>query len=216
MRNRQTLQHRAGGKIHRRAARGLSLIEMMIAVTIVGLLAAIVAPSMGTARVQTLEAVARKLAADCSLARHAAIQYGTEWTVQFDVTQNAYTLTHTGTGTVPPLRNPVAGAIAAGTPYRVELDALGAVGSRTNGVRLAGVALASGGQSVTSVTFGPQGGTGPQRSVDTVIWLIQGTGSETRYLRLTISWVSGQVWVDRPSAFMTATDRSTQQTQHIS
>ncbi len=67
---------------------------------------------------------------------------------------------------------------------------------RDNGVRLAGAALQNSFGSVQDVTFGPLGGTGPLRSKDTLILLIQGTGSQTQAVGLTVSWVTGQVWTD--------------------
>src|SRR5262249_4166639 len=101
----------------------------------------------------------------------------------------------------PALQNPLAGNSGSGS-YTVNVGSIGMAAGRSNGVRLAGAAQLTSGQSVTDVRFQPLGGTGPLRIQNTVIWLTQGTGSDTRYARLTVSWVTGQVWVDRPSSLL--------------
>ena len=62
-------------------------------------------------------------------------------------------------------------------------------------VVLAGAALKTSKAAVTDVNFGPSGGTGPSRTQDTVIWLIQGKGNDRRSVLLTVSWLTGNVLV---------------------
>ena len=119
--------------------------------------------------------------------------------MQFNQTQNSYTLVQTGTGTAPALKNPLASSTATG--YVVSLDQVGAAGSNHSGVKLAAVYTGTLSQSITDIRFQALGGTGPIRSQDTVIWLSQGAGSQTRFVRLTVSWITGQTWVDYPTVF---------------
>ena len=100
--------------------------------------------------------------------------------------------------------NPLAGAGAAAGTYVVDLQRLGTTTVGDNGVRLSGAALKTSRTRVTDVTFGPLGGTGPARNEETVIWLTDSNGISTRYIRLTISWVTGQVWIDPPAMFKSA------------
>lgn len=185
--------------------RGFTLYEMVITLTILGTLAAIVVPSMAPADTERLEAVARIVASDLGYARNLAIQYNTNWSLQFDLTNNSYDLVFSGTGTQPYFpQNSRAYGDGPTTLYRVNVASLGASTAGSNGVKLAGAALKTSQQNVTNIVFGPLGGTGPSRSEDTVVWLTTGAGSSTKYVRLTISWITGQVWVDRPDMFTTS------------
>ena len=198
--HRQTCAHGLGDRgydVHGRA--GFTLYEMLAAVIVMAIMAAIVLPSMSGGAIMNLEAVAQVLVSDLALAQSAAIQYNTEWSVQFNTAQNTYTLVQTGTGTAPALQNPLASSTS--TSYVVSLDQVGAAGSNHSGVKLAAVYTGSSTQPVTDIRFQALGGTGPVRSQDTVIWLSQGAGSQTRFVRLTVSWITGQTWVDYPTVF---------------
>ena len=184
---------------HQLRRRGISLVDTLLSVTILGILAATVIPSMSTAGTQRLEAVGRILASDLTYARSLAIQYNTNWSISFDLTNNTYQLNFAGTGTAPvtPV-NPRDFSDSQTAAYLVQVERLGGSTVASNGVRLAGIAGKTTQSHYTTVTFGPLGGTGPARSEDTVIWITEGAGSETKYLRITLSWVTGQVWLDRP------------------
>jgi type II secretory pathway pseudopilin PulG len=170
----------------------------MIVVVVMGILAAIVIPSLRSSHAQSLESTARILAADLRLARSQAVQFNTEYTVQFNLAANSYTIVHTGTGSPPVLKNPLAPAGQELGPYVVDLDSLGSLGVAAGDIRLAGVALKTSQQNVAGIEFGPLGGTGPARNEDTIFWITTGTGNDTRCVRLSVSWVTGQVWVDSP------------------
>ncbi len=180
------------------ARSAFTLLETLIAMTVLAIVASVVMTSASSSGTQGLESVARVLAADLRLARSLAIQYNTQWSVRFDVANNAYELEHTGPGNPPPLENPLAPSEKA---YRIVVGRLGTAAGKDNGIRLAGAALSDSRSNVTDVTFGPLGGTGPLRSDDTVILLTEGLGAEMRAVKLTISWITGQVWLDRPALF---------------
>lgn len=184
--------------------RGFTLYEVCITMAIVAVLAAVVVPSMAPSSTLRLEAVARILASDVTYARSLAVQYNTNWSLQFDLNNNRYDLVYTGGGTQPFFPVNTRGYGDGPTSlYRVTIGQLGESTVGNNGVKLAGAALKTSTTNVTDITFGPLGGTGPARSEDTVIWLTEGTGSNTKYVRLTVSWITGQVWLDRPDMFTT-------------
>lgn len=186
--------------------KAFTLVEMLIAVTIMGILASVVISASTSGGTQTLESVARVLAADLQLARSLAIQHDTEWTVEFDTDANQYELIHTGNGTPPAPVNPLATAGAKPGTYVVDLQHLGTTTTGDNRVRLSGAALKSSRARVTNVTFGPLGGTGPARNEETVVLLTDSNGVSPRYVRLTISWITGQVWID-PAAMFQSNDQ---------
>lgn len=198
--NRQNNFHRqTRTEGHRPAA--YTLIEMLIVMTVIGILASIVLPAIGNGPSVGLMAAGRILASDLRLASDLAVQYGTQYTVTFDVAKNQYQLTLTGSGSPPPLQNPQA---PPGTPAGVYIVSIGQIdGSSTdsNGVRLLTAKLKAGGQSMTNISFGPLGGTGPGRTDDTEIWLIDGPSQNPRYLRITVTAITGQVWMDRPATY---------------
>lgn len=179
-----------------RSRQGFTLVEVLIVVGFLAILASMILPAIRASQTQTLDSSARVLAADLRLARSLAIQFNTEWTVEFDLVNNQYELVHTGSGTPPAARNALAGTGEAGGTYVVALDHLGSSRGGSSGIQLAGAALRDARTDVTDVTFGPLGGTGPGRSEDTVIWLTTGSGDDVRYVRMIVSWVTGQVWVD--------------------
>ena len=179
--------------------KAFTLLETLIAVTLLAILASVVVTASSSAGTQSLESLARVVAADLRLARNQAVQYNSAWTVRFDPDDNAYELVHTGTGNPPQLQLPFA---TPGDPYRVELHRLGTVDA-DNGVRLNPLTLKSSGTIVTDVTFEPLGGTGPLRTEDTMITLTRTQGTTTQAVRLTISWLTGRVQLERASALPT-------------
>ncbi len=166
-----------------------TLWETLIAIGIMAIFAAVVIPAMRSTENCAVESSARILAADLSL----AIQHNSEWSIRLDTTNNLYELVHTGSGTQAVPVNLLAGAEENDGRYVVFLDRLGSSVSRVGGVQLAGAALKDSKTAVNTVTFGPLGGTGPSRSKDTVIWLIADAGIDVRFVRLIVSWVTGQV-----------------------
>lgn len=179
-----------------------TLTEMLMAVTIVAILGYVLLPAVDSISAQRMDSVAHILSADMNLARSLALQYNTQWSIRFDTKNNGYNLVWTGTGTPSPVPdNPH--AIGPPTPgvFHVDIGKLGMSTAGSNGVIFAGAALKTSRTNVPDVTFGPLGSTGPTRSDDTVVWFTWGQGTQTMFSRLTVSWVTGQVWVDPPTMF---------------
>jgi prepilin-type N-terminal cleavage/methylation domain-containing protein len=180
---------------------GYTLIEMMTVIVIVGILATVALPTFSNGQSVGLKSAGRILASDLRLASDLSVQYSTQYTVTFDLTNNQYQLTLTGSGNPPALQNPQA---PPGTPAGTYVVPIGPIdGSTTdvNGVRLLGAKLKTTGQSVTNISFGALGGTGPARTDDTEIWLIHGPVTTPQYLRVTVTAMTGQVRMDRPTTY---------------
>lgn len=174
---------------------GITLAELVVSMSVMVIVAGAVITTLAPSGVQNLDAVARKVASDLRLARNQAILDNSEWTVLFDSRGHAYTLAHTGTGVPSALPRPLDGS---GATYRVEIPHVGVGSAESNGVKLSGVVLKTSKQVVSSISFDSKGGTGAVRTEDVEVWLTHGVGKETRYVRLTVSWLTGQTWVDRP------------------
>lgn len=172
---------------------GFTLVEMLIVVTIVGLLASVVIPTLSsTSGAVSLEAMARTLAADIRGARQSAVQYNGNFAVTFDLANNSYQTQPVNSGSTPGLVN-VLGPSGSGNTVR--LDSFGAGGRNQSRVVIGGVALKTSKASVVDLIFTPSGGTGPIRTQDTVIWLAENTGANRRSILITVSWITGAVTV---------------------
>ncbi len=188
--------------------RGFTLVEMLIVVTVLGILASVILPSMNsTSSLIGLEAAARTLAADLRIARQSAVQYNSSYNVRIDLTANSYQITFAGTGSVPTLTNLLNSSSSTGNS--IDFDQWSSSRLKQQRVALAGAALKTSKTSVTDVTFGPAGGTGPSRTEDTVLWLSQGSGNERLSVLVTVSWLTGNVTVGDVTTFPTTLIRPT-------
>lgn len=173
---------------------GFTLVEMLIVVTIVGILASVVIPTLSsTSGAVSLEAMARTLAADIRGARQSAVQYNGNFSVTLDLANNSYqTQPVNGGGGAPGLVNALG---PSGSGNTVRLDSFGAGRKNQSRVVIGGAALKTSKALVVDLTFTPSGGTGPIRTQDTVIWLAENTGANRRSILITVSWITGAVTV---------------------
>lgn len=189
--------------------RGFTLVEMLIVVTVLGILASVILPSMNsTSSLIGLEAAARTMAADLRIARQSAVQYNSSYKVKIDLTANSYQITFAGTGSVPTLTN-LLNSSSSTSGNSIDFDQWSSSRLKQQRVALAGAALKMSKTSVTDVTFGPAGGTGPSRTEDTVFWLSQGSGSDRLSVLVTVSWLTGNVTVGDVTTFPTTLTRPT-------
>lgn len=188
---------RFGGRADQR--RGFTLVELLIVVTVLGLMASVLVPSMNsTSGHISLEAMARTLAADLRTARQMAVNYNTSYVVTFDMSANSYQLAHTGTGSAPAIVNSLG---SSGSSNKMDFDQFGAGRLGQSRVVLGGIVLKTSLTSAVDVTFGPVGGTGPTRTQDTVVWLSEGSGQDRKCILITVNWLTGQATVGDVRSF---------------
>ena len=180
---------------------GFTLVEMLIVVTIVGLMASMVLPTLSsTSGAVSLEAMARTLSADLRVARQMAVQYNTSYSVTWNLLDNSYIAAPTNSSTSPEVVNPLSHGTSGTT---IDFDQFSAGRTGQSHVVIGGAALKTSKTAVTNIVFGPSGGTGPSRTQDTVIWLQEGTSSNRRCILLTVSWITGAVTVGDVQSYST-------------
>ncbi len=164
---------------------GFSIFELLMVVTIMGILAAIAIPNLTPGAAQQLRSAGKLLAADLTYARSLAVANNSYYLVTFDLQDNCYVLTHSGTNasldTLPDsaMRNP-------SDPDDQQIVDLKELPDLAGKVCL--YAVRAGG-AVTTVEFGPLGST--ERSAETTIWLQIGNQTEPRWIGVTINPVTG-------------------------
>lgn len=168
---------------------GFTLLELLLVVTIIGILVAIVMPSTQPAVYDQLRSTAQIAATDLAYARSLAVANNSNYRITYDLEANRYVLKHSGTNSALN-RLPNSPFSSLGDPadqHIVDLDELPHAGPT---VRLAAVAATgAAAQSVSNVEFGPLGQT--IRTDPTTIWLMAGSGSERRYMTLVVNPATG-------------------------
>lgn len=178
-------------KNHRR---GFTLIEMLIVIMIIAILASASMISTETGGSLSLDATARIIAADLRLARNHAIKFNTKYTVQFDLNAQSYEILHTGAGSLPVPKDHLAGSAVDSSKYVRTLQNQSL--NMPEQVTLRLIKLKTSRSNVTDLEFGPMGGTGPDRNEDTMIVLTSTKNGTTFYIPITVSWITGQAWVE--------------------
>lgn len=178
--------------------RGFSLVEMMVVLTVLGILAALAIPYFETTSVDQLQAGATIVVADVDYARSLAIANGSDYRITLTPTTNRYQLTHVGSNsllnTLP--TSPFKIKTDTATTQTTRFDQL-ALGSGE--LKMLGALRGSGSPTeLTSVTFTPLGSTSAVD--DTLIWLTSGLGSARRYQAVRISAVTGLATVEPMTA----------------
>jgi prepilin-type N-terminal cleavage/methylation domain-containing protein len=179
-------------------ARGFSLTEMMVVLTILGILAAISVPYFETTAVDQLQAGATILVADIDYARNLAIANGSDYRLTFQPTTNQYQLTHSGSNSLLHAlpSSPFKSSTDTATTQTTRFDHL-PLGSGE--LKLLGALRATGSTTeLTNVTFTPLGST--SITEDTLVWLTSGLGTARRYVAVRISAVTGLATVEAMTA----------------
>lgn len=173
------------------ARSALTLIEVLIAITILGILAAVLIPQLSSDLPERLEAAAQIVAADLDHARGLAVAGNSNYRVTFEPGDNRYYLQHSGTNNLLNVLPASAFRQADDPPDRQTTD-LSKLPIPEPQVRLAGaVEMAGAGQATTEVEFTSLGGTTSQ--VETVVWLACGSEANERFISIHINPITGLV-----------------------
>jgi len=173
----------------RRCPSGFSLVELLIVITVMGIVAALALPSLGTGAQERLLGMAQVIAGDLAYARGLAVANNSSYRFTFDVSNNRYTLAHSGVNAalnvLPP--SPFHSSADAPTQNVFDLSALPGLGE---GAQLCAIGTAGASPApVTTLEFGPLGQT--TATDPTVIWLAAGVGNAARYVTVSVNPVTG-------------------------
>jgi prepilin-type N-terminal cleavage/methylation domain-containing protein len=170
---------------------GLTLIEVLITIALMGILAALVMPNANPAVRDQLVAAAQIVATDLAYGRSLAITSNADCAYTFDLNANSYTLTGTTNLPTAMFDNPG----TASKTHTVELSKLPHLGPT---VRLYawGTGSATAVKSASKLVFGSLGSATIQNATttsveDAYVWLTAGAGSAQRYIYLQVSGVTG-------------------------
>jgi prepilin-type N-terminal cleavage/methylation domain-containing protein len=173
----------------RPSAAGFSLVELLIVITLMGILAALALPNVNAGIHEQLAGAAEVIAGDLAYARGLAVSNNSSYRFTFDLANNQYVLRYSGVNpalaTLP--SNPFQTPGGDPTQYTVKLGDLSMLGGK---VQLAAVGtMGSAPTAQTLLEFGPLGGT--TSSNPTVIWLSAGAGNALRYISVSVNPVTG-------------------------
>ena len=171
-----------------------TLIEMLIVIMILAILTSVSLISTVGSGAISLDATARIVAADLRLARNHAIKFNTQYTIEFDFSTQSYEILHTGAGTLPVPKNHLAGSGADSSKYIRTLQQQSL--NLPEQIFIKQIKLKSSRSDVSDLEFGPMGGTGPARNEDTEIILSTSRNGTTFYIPITVSWITGQAWIE--------------------
>jgi prepilin-type N-terminal cleavage/methylation domain-containing protein len=181
---------RSADPIVQRPLRGVTLIELLIVATILGILAVLVLTSAEPAVADQLHGAAQVVVADVAYVRSLAVSNSSPYRLTFEATHDRYYLEHSGTNSQ--LDNLPDSPFRAATdgPDRQTTD-LSRLPSGNGSVELLVVYRVGGGtaQSVTELEIGPLGALTQPES--TVIWLACGGGSSRRYIPVHVNPITG-------------------------
>lgn len=178
--------------------RAFSLVELLIVLSIVGVLAALIVPHLDPGMQSQLESAGEIVAGDLAYARSLAVANNSSYEITFNPSGNRYTLRHSGGNTLLDALPPSPHHHPDDPPDEqiTDFDELPHLGPAA---RLEVVLrMTSPPQQVASVEFGPLGET--TRSEPTVIWLSIGGGDGQRRLPIRIDPISGLADVGRLQA----------------
>lgn len=180
--------------MHGRRNTGLTLIELLITIALMGILAALVMPNANPAVRDQLIAAAHVVCSDLAYGRSLAITSGVDCTYSFNVTANSYTLTSTSNLPASLFDNPT-----TSKTYTVELNKLPHLGSAVC-LYAWGTGTASSVRTASSMVFESSGEAttlvgGSSSVADVYIWLTAGAGASQRYICIHVCGVTGLVTV---------------------
>ncbi len=167
---------------------GYTLVEVLIAVSVMAILAAAAIPSFEPDAASSLQSFAQLVSADLQRARDLAVSNNSTYRITFEAAANRFYLSHAGTNTaLDTLPATVFRTMDdTATRHYTDLDDVPQLGAD---VRIAAVeARRSTAAPVTVVEFGPLGAT--TETADTVVWLSSGATNKL-YAGIGVNAVTG-------------------------
>jgi prepilin-type N-terminal cleavage/methylation domain-containing protein len=172
-----------------RSSAGFTLVEILIVVALMSILAVAVIPSTAPSIHEDLTSAANIVAADLAYGRSLAVLNNDSYQFQFDLQNNQYALSYSGSSGSPPLlaASPFQSSQDPPNQYVVRLAKLPRLGMP---VALFDVQLLAA-QPVESTTieFGSLGATTATQPA--VIWLSAGSASGQRFISVSINPATG-------------------------
>ncbi|MBN1396026.1 MAG: GspH/FimT family pseudopilin [Pirellulales bacterium] len=175
-----------------RTSAAFSLLELLLVIAVAAILAAVALPSAQPAVVEQLRSTARIMAADLAYARSLAVVNNSKYKIDFDLDENRYALSHSGSNSSLD-QLPTSPFASPGDPsdqYVVDLDELPRVGPKA---QLAAATAGASATAVADIEFGPLGQT--TRAAATTIRLTSGSGKQKRYIELTVNPATGIAFI---------------------
>lgn len=185
-------------RLHDRQSAGFSLVELLIVISIIGIIAGLIIPGTNPSLRDQLQSTAQLIANDIAYARGLAVANGSSYRITFDTTNNQYVLKHSGTNsalnTLPP--SPFHLRSDAATQQTIRLADLPRVNQQAR--IFAVYAQGASPSAVTDLEFGPLGET--TRTQPTIVWLTVGAGADQRWISIRVNPVTGLTWVENYQA----------------
>ena len=181
----------------RRRNAGFTLLEILMVIVMICILAAVILPRNNPNVLDELRSAAQIVSTELAYGRSLAMANNDAYKFTFDTTQNRFTLAHSGSNTllnklpVTAFKSPS----DTTTQHVVDLDEFPHMGPI---VQIAAVEVVGTNQRVTDLEFTPLGATA--RTTGTVVWLVSGSGSNARYITITVDPVMGSCQIGSYSA----------------
>jgi hypothetical protein len=140
-----------------------------------------------------LQGAAQTISSDFAYARDLAVTNATNYQIAFNIDENRYVLTHSGT-------NPAFDDLPP-SPFRLPSDSAGEQTTDLSRLPSVGVAVelvsvqrqGASLEDVSTVEFGPLGET--TRSEETVVWIAAGQGTTQRFISVRVDPATGMAWI---------------------
>ncbi|MCE9605272.1 MAG: type II secretion system GspH family protein [Planctomycetia bacterium] len=173
---------------------GYTLVEIMIAISIMGIMAGAAIPLFQPNVAVQLESTGRIIAADLAQVRDLAVSNNSNYRLTFDLAENRYYLEYSGTNAALATLPATIYRDASNTTTRryTDLDDLPQLGTSVKLYSV--VAAAASPTSITTLEFDALGAT--VQTAETLIWLSTGSGDGVRYVCIHVDPITGLARVD--------------------
>jgi len=168
---------------------GYTLVELLIVITVLGVLSGVMIASYEPTVSDQLTSVARVVADDINFTRTLAVMNGSEYQLAFAGGTDQYTLKHVGANASLNIL-PSCPFGQSSDPATARIAVLSDLPSVSVLVELAGVTTSAGARSTNgTLVFDSLGSL--SSGVDTKIWLVAGPAGNRRYISVEINGVTG-------------------------